>query len=145
MTHIISLSHACALLQSSSLHTGTHAHLAHQWTFSLDGQPFSFWLDDQWQQATQVFIPSQTPHQFADQTGQFLTLLIDADCTVQYQAQLQQLLQQYFATSAAAPDVPASVAKFVQALATLRQISDVRIRQALALIQTTAHEPDLSA
>lgn len=145
MTHIVSLSHACALLQSSSLHTGTHAHLAHQWTFSLDGRPFSLWLDNHWQQTTQVFIPSQAPHQFADQTGQFLTLLIDADCTVQYQAQLQQLLQQYFASSAAAPDVPASVAEFLQALARLRQISDVRIHQALALIQAAEHETDWSA
>ena len=105
MTHIVSLSHACALLQSSSLHTGTHAHLAHQWTFSLDGRPFSLWLDDHWQQATQVFIPSQTPHQFADQAGQFLTLLIDADCTVQYQAQLQHNAQQAAAAPAPAPAV----------------------------------------
>jgi transcriptional regulator GlxA family with amidase domain len=94
---------------------------------------------------TQVFIPSQTPHQFADQTGQFLTLLIDADCTVQYQAQLQQLVQQYFASGVVAPDVPVSVAEFVQALARLRQISDVRIRQALTLIQTAEQNTDWSA
>lgn len=148
MNHQIFLSHGCAVLKSASLHSGIHAHLAHQWTLSLDGQVFSLWLDEQWQQKTQVFIPSQTPHQFAEQRGEFLTLLIDADCTVQFQTQLQQLLQQYFAGSGAAPDaesVAALVPEFVQALAALRHISDERIRQALLLIQAAEHEPDWAA
>jgi AraC-like DNA-binding protein len=149
MNHQIFLSHGCAVLKSASLHSGIHAHLAHQWTFSLNHEPFRLWLDGHWQHLSQVFIPSQTPHQFADQTGEFLTLLIDADCTLQYQTQLQQLLQQFFAGNIAGPKVPATVpppiAEFLQALSTLRQISDERIRQALQLIQAADHEPDWSA
>ncbi len=140
MNHQIYLSHGCAVLKSVSLHTGIHAHLAHQWTFSLDAQPFALWLDEHWQQATEIFIPSQRPHQFAEQSGQFLTLLIDADCTVQYQSQLQQLLQQHIAGGYSL-DLPA----FLQALTVLRQISDGRIRQALALIQTAPAGSDCSA
>lgn len=140
MNHQIFLSHGCAVLKSTSLHTGIHAHLAHQWTFSLDAQPFSLWLDGHWQQATEIFIPSQCPHQFAEQSGLFLTVLIDADCTVQYQTQLQQLLQRHIASGAVL-----DLSGFLQALTALRQISDGRIRQALALIQAAQSESDCSA
>ncbi len=140
MNHQIYLSHGCAVLKSVSLHTDVHAHLAHQWTFSLDAKPFSLWLDEHWQQATEIFIPSQRPHQFAEQSGLFLTVLIDADCTVQYQTQLQHLLQRHIAGGSSS-----DLSGFLQALTALRQISDDRIRQVLALIETAQTESDCSA
>ncbi len=140
MNHQIYLSHGCAVLKSVSLHTDVHAHLAHQWTFSLDAKPFSLRLDEHWQQATEIFIPSQRPHQFAEQSGLFLTVLIDADCTVQYQTQLQQLLQRHIAGGSSS-----DLSGFLQALTALRQISDDRIRQVLALIETAQTESDCSA
>ncbi len=138
--HQIYVSHACALLLSSSLHSGEHSHLAHQWTLSLNGVPFDLSLAGQWLQATQIFIPSLQSHQFAEQSGQFLTVLLDADCTLQYQTELQQLLQQHFCLTGT-PDVPG----FLQALAVLRQVPEPRIRQSLAWLAHRDPEQDCSA
>ncbi len=138
--HQIYVSHACALLLSTSLHTGEHAHLSHQWTLSLTGAPFGLSVAGQWLQVRQIFIPSQQPHQFADQEGQFLTLLLDADCTLQYQTELQQLLQQHVGL-AGAVNLPA----FVLALQALRQVPDARIRQTMHFLTHSDLAQDGSA
>lgn len=135
------LSDVCVLLQSDTLHSAVHAHLAHQWTLSLTEDPLQVWLNGQWQTCAQVFIPAKTPHQFADQTGRYLTLLLDADCTTQYQMQLQQLLQQHFGACPATLDLPA----FLMALAQLRHISDTRIRQTLQILRQGLQTTDYSA
>lgn len=140
-THSIYLFDSCALLQSATLHSATHAHLAHQWTCRTDGGLFTVWCNGQWQQVRQIFIRSQTPHQFADEPAAYLTLLIDAGSTPAFVTQLQLWLQNMLAT---APD-GIDLARFSQALQARQCYPDRRVQAACALIRQCADLSQLSA
>ena len=140
-THSIYLFDNCALLQSATLHSAAHAHLAHQWTCRTDGEPFAVWCDGQWQQVRQIFLPSLTPHQFADEPAAYLTLLIDAGSTAAFVSQLQLWLQNVIVTGASGLDL----VSLSQALQARQHYPDPRVRAACALIQQSADLSQLSA
>lgn len=140
-THSIYLFDSCALLQSTTLHSAAHAHLAHQWTCRTDGEPFAVWCDGQWLQVRQIFIPSLTPHQFADAPAAYLTLLIDAGSAPVFVEQLRQWLQNGIATEPGGFDLP----MLSQALQARQHYPDARVRAACKLIQQSADLSQLSA
>lgn len=140
-THAIYLFDSCALLQSATLHSAAHAHLAHQWTCRTDGGLFTVWCDGQWQQLRQIFIPSLTPHQFADEPAAYLTLLIDAGSTPAFVTQLQLWLQNIVVT---APD-GIDLLCLSQALQARQSYPDPRVREVCALIRQSADLSQLSA
>ncbi|WP_031569600.1 AraC family transcriptional regulator [Rheinheimera texasensis] len=139
-THSIYLFDSCALLQSATLHSAAHAHLAHQWTCRTDGEPFSLWCNGQWQQVQQIFIPSLTPHQFADEPAAYLTLLIDAGSTPAFVEALQLWLQN-IVTAPHGIDL----VRLSQALQARQHYPDPRVRAACTLIQQSADLSQLSA